>query len=596
MKKLLITLAFLVIGLYPQQAHAACTHVGTMWTAASAVETDVRSCLNAAIQCGDTVVIPNSMGTVHWSTRVLGSPPTGCSANQGFTITGVTVCNGTPGVPTTSCTDSTVISLDSSDATFDIGDINNGSTSTCSNTSFCYLTALTFINGAKSSSGQVQVIGTHGQVSYRLYHFHFLSSLTNVGSVGVEVGVSQYGLIDHMLDDDTAVTGASGPIRVNGDYATQGYRPWTDVTNPGSNEDAIIEDSTFNFNQGTTEGIVDGYAGCKVTFRYNVILNNEYGGWHGTDSGGIRGCVMEEIYNNTFTNNSGATLQFFNTRSGTLFLFNNVLNGSSSYTPVDLQYFRILGQVNSSTWGTAGPAINWTPVDTNTSTGCGNTACAALVTLNAPDWQASHSYTCSPSVPCFIAPSLTNPGSGAGQGGFNFESTSNCTSGSSHPNPWTTTFPAGTQSDGGCTWTNIGGSTLASPNPGVAFGFCVLNPDTPASSNSTCNALSGGDTATRYFDANGGVYPFRDQPGRVHNQVLLPNYEWNNTGTQVPSPMLTTDSATATQIVSGRDFFLATPAPSYTPYTYPDPLQGAAPPTTPVTQGSAAAMFVYNKE
>lgn len=57
------------------------------------------------------------------------------------------------------------------------------------------------------------------------------------------------------------------------------------------------------------------------------------------------------------------------------------------------------------------------------------------------------------------------------------------------------------------------------------------------------------------MDNAGGTYPFRDQPGRIHNQVLAPNYEWLNTGAGLPSPVLTTDSGTASVIVANRDYY-----------------------------------------
>ena len=82
----------------------------------------------------------------------------------------------------------------------------------------------------------------------------------------------------------------------------------------------------------------------------------------------------------------------------------------------------------------------------------------------------------------------------------------------------------------------MGGGTTPSAAPGIAAGFCAANPDTMALLNSICAALVPGDTATRYFDNNGGTYPFRDQPGRVHNQALAPNYAWGNSGSGTAEP------------------------------------------------------------
>ena len=72
---------------------------------------------------------------------------------------------------------------------------------------------------------------------------------------------------------------------------------------------------------------------------------------------------------------------------------------------------------------------------------------SGLVESASPDWAASTSYASG----AYIFPSLNNVG------GYWFESSAGCTSGTSEPNPWNQTF-GGTSSDGSCIWTNVGSS------------------------------------------------------------------------------------------------------------------------------------------
>jgi hypothetical protein len=553
---------FLVVGFCcPNVSHASCLGSSPTWTAASTSSTDVQSCFNEPLQCGDIIIIPAGSST--WTTSVsLSALPVGCASTQGVTVQGQTVCNGTPGVQVSSCVDNTNITLSGGSHGLDI--------SNCSNTSFCTVTGITFILGTNYSNGAFGLYGTRGQVSFRVHHFHFINTSVSGGVMLFMNG--GYGLVDHYLTDDTNSGTAATPINVGGDFPSRGYANWNDPTVFGSNQSIIIEDSRANYSNASDEGFFDCYYGGKVTVRYNLINGNQMGGWHGTDSGWYRGCVLGEIYNNTITNSSGTSERVMNVRSGTLLFFNNTVSGSTGYSPIALQYYRMSeqGPIESGTWGSAGRGLNWTPISSDPTN-----ILSDINTLNAPDWAANHSYAAG----SVVGPLSNNSGLGNGAGGFNYQVSGNCTSGANEPN-WNQTV-AGTQSDGSCTWVNVGGGTTPSATP---YGFCAANPDTPAISNATCNALTPGDTATRNFDSNGGSYPFRDQPCVVHNQVVKGCYAWNNSGSALPSPVLNTDAGTSNIIVSGRDYFF-TPMPGYTPYTYPDPLQtggaGTQPPLPP---------------
>jgi len=541
MKKLLFVVILMLLGSVGLHAQT-CTASST---SASAVQTALNSCI-----AGGTVIIPAGSST--WTTQV-SIAPTGPLTIQGAT-TCTAGCAAGSGGSGLAFTDNTNITLSNSTTALFIGP--------CSSTAFCTITGITFIYGTANSNGAIAIEGTHGQVSFRFHHNHFKSSL----GTGVDLyAYNGYGLIDHYLVSDTSTAGSeSSPLNFGGDFPSGGYANWNDATNPGSNQSVIVEDSNFSStNGGSSEGVFDGYYGCKFTLRYSIATNFQLGGWHGTDSGGFRSCVLGEIYNNSITNNSGISSIVMNTRGGTLLFSNNTIGvGTSWSSGIDLQYYRYGANFAPTwaSWGEGFAGLNWTPT----------TVGGTLLTLGASDWQASHSYAAS----AVIGPTSNNAGA------FNYQNQgSSCTSNGARP-AFTQTAAA-TTSDNTCTWKNVGGSTAAGPG---GAGFCAVNPDTTCSSNSTCNALSSGDTCSRFMDSAGGTYPFRDQPGLIHNQAVYGNYAWNNTlpASLSASSLLGTDSATSSIIQSGRDYFNNAAPSGYTPYTYPDPLQaGTAAPLPP---------------
>lgn len=545
MRRYLFILALLC---FAPLARAACSGSSPTWTAASASATDVQACFNETLTCGDTINIPS--GSATWSTQVTLTPPTGCAANQGVTVVGATTCTGSACNPgsggsglNSAFTDNTNITLSDISGAFIIGP--------CSNTSFCDISDVTFINGNASSHGQIQAQGTHGQVSFRLHHIHFKDS---TGDGGVAITANDgYGLIDHYLFNETAASNEVTPINVGGDFPSGGTLNWQDTTNFGSNQGIIVEDSyATTTNGGSTEGFYDGYYGGKITVRDSIINNMELGGCHGSDTAYWRSCVLQELYDLTISNCPSATSDgIMNNRGGGEVFWGNTVTGTCGSMP--LQYYRIGAQGNNEGWGTASEGLNWSWTTVN---GAG----LAPLTLNASDWVALNSYTCSSSSPCIVGPTSNNTGA------FNYESTANCVSGASRPSPFNQTYNA-TTSDGTCSWLNIGGTTTAGAG---SAGWLSSAPDTTCTSGGSC---------TRYADNTNGTYPFRDQPGFCHNQVSCPIYAWSNSGAGLPSPLLSVAASNTSMITLNTDYFLNTAMPGYTAYTYPDPLQGAVSPT-----------------
>ncbi len=485
--------------------------------AASCSSSDVQTAISSA-GSGDTVNVP--AGTCTWTAQV--SVPTA------ITLQGQTVCTGSgdPSVGSISCTDNTVINIG----------IAQGLHVQAPSGGVVTVTGFTFIAGYATYNGNIDLQGQHGQVGFRFHHNHVQMPTSSAVAVTAYDG---YGLIDNNYFQDNVSSGAGAvPLNFGGDFTTRGYQNWNDPTNLGTNQAIYAEANYYTTSHQSTEGFFDAYYGAKMVVRYNTIVGNEMGGWHGTDSGQYRSPVLGEIYNNSISDSSGTTMGLMGIRGGMLLFYNNSIGGSNSWTSIALQYYRIAEQISAetSTWGIAAVGLDWTPVSATPTS-----VKSDLNTLNAPDFQAGHSYAAG----AVVGPLSNNSGA------FNFQNTSACTSGT-YPSSWNQSVAGTTTDSGNCVWENVGGSTAAAPG---GMGFCAANPDTACSSDSTCSLLSSGDTCSRHFDTNGGVYPFRDQPGRVHNQVLAPNYEWGNTGANLPSCVLATDNATTSVIVANRDYY-----------------------------------------
>ena len=501
--------------------------------AASASSSDVQTAVNNCQVTGGYVDIP--AGTATWSSQV-SITPTGSLTTQGATVcTGG--CSPGSGGSGLAFTDNTVITLSDASGALNI-------TGCSSSSAFCRLTNLSFINGTAASHGQIHVEGTHGQVSFRLDHFHFTDSL---GTSGVMVSMLDgYGLVDHFLSNNTASSGETTPINIGGDFPTGGTINWQDATNFGSNQSIIIEDSEALCTNGcSTEGFFDGYQGGKVTIRNSIINGMELGGCHGSDTAYWRSCVLQEFYNLQLLNCPSATsFGISNNRGGGEVFWGNTVTGSCSANV--LQYLRVGGiNPNSAEWGVGLNGLNWSWTTTN---GPG----LAPYSLNASAYQTSHTYA---------AGSVTTDSNGncnlyTSAGGTTSSAAPACPS---YYNTVTDT--------GGVVWQNVGGTTAAGAG---AAGWVSGAPD------STCTS---GGSCTVYADGN--ACGFRDQPGCVHNQALVPIYAWSNTGSGLPNPIFTVYSGNGSAIVQNTNYFNNTAMPGYVPYTYPDPLTAGGVVATP---------------
>ncbi len=476
---------------------------------ATPTQSSVQNCLNT-IASGGTVNI--SAGSASWNA----SPAVTVSAKK-VTIIGATTCTGTgdPGGGTSgvvSCTDNTNITLTACGAMALTGSASN----------FVDVSGITFIDNVQcfGNPGVVNMLGTHGQQSFRFHHNHIKGSASQE-TVGMSVQ-NGYGLVDHNYFQD--IGGNLIPLNTFGDMASNGYQNWTDPSQIGTNNAIYIEQNYYTIAVTNNEGFIDCYFGAKNVVRFNTINGTEIGGCHGTDTHS-RSPVYWEEYGNHITNNTGnGPYEMGHERGGTSLVWREHVDGSTFWSKWTLAYNRLTQQVGAeiSNWGAAAPGLNWTPTAINSTDN----------TLNAPAFISSHAY---------------NTHDVFTSGGTNWEVSSNCTSGSA-PSAAQGSFTT----TGSCTVQNVAGVTTASPAPGVSAGFDPANPDTQG----TTSAF------TRFFDANGGVYPYRDQPCVGHNQVNMPCYEWLNSVPGSLVPLFHTDGAVS--VVANRDYYDYTGSTSVT--------------------------------
>jgi hypothetical protein len=568
--------------------------------AASCNAADVQAAINAAVD-GDTVAVPS--GTCSWTTAVsvgvqTGWNPTVIQGMKAITLQGQTVCFGTP---VSSCSDTTAITLNVS-----------GSSSISlwvSPTNFVRLTGFTFtITAAYPYNGEIGFSGVSWPpgVDFRLDHNHFIFT----GAAVAVLVASAYGLADHNLFDiGSAPNGNS--FAFHGDQGSGGFQSWQTPMALGSIDAIYVEDSSFNCSAYNTEAPVDAYTGARFVFRHNRVNSCSGLGGHGTDSGGYRSVFSVEDYDNAYANNLGSSFSpAYYSRGGTLLSWSNTYAGTP-WSGISLNCYRCGAEVtDTGQWGIA-DGTPWLLGSTDPTASAGR-----INSTDSPDWQANYSY----SNLAYILPLANNSAS------YNYSAQGACTSGSSEPS-FNQTI-GGTTTDGSCTWLNEGGGPA-----GVGAHWCVINRDAPAMADSTCSAITPGDTASTFFDGSGaGGYPGRDQPGRTHNQALAPVYEWLNSldygiggnpssyiaanrdyyvytsnfngssgvgsGTLAQRPTTctplvaywATDTSTLYQCTSANAW-----TAYYTPYVYPHPLQGGSsntqPPSTP--SGSIFAPRAY---
>jgi len=490
--------------------------------AASPSRVDVGTAVAAAVD-GDTVVVP--AGTASWTSTLL--------ITKGITIQGATTIGGTRDNPIVS--DATII-LDNVPRTSTLpailkATINLGK-------SF-RLSGFTFRRGTLTTiapNGGIRLTGT--SQAMRVDHCHFDGLYQNPN---ISTGMGWiYGVIDHCVLDLTVEGAESFSVQHDtwGGISIFGDGSWADDTYFGSEKFLFIEDCTFNRTAG---GGLDCYSGGRYVARYNRF-NNMGTQTHGTETTSRhRSARAIEIYNNTFNWTVGPA-RAGELRGGCLLTHDNIWTGSVRIeNGISLNCYRLYYPF--TVWAAASGANT---LDSNDSHGvylsgkAGTGSGTNTLVVPGAAWSPNQwvGYTAINTARIF------STGTGKGQ----------------HPSSWILSNTSNT-------------IKVKSDN----------NTDGPDTS------FAAGDT----FELR-KVLVALDQPGRGKgglitasdpmasgvswpNQALDPVYSWNNKRVSDHSDVLL--GSVSPTVIEGRDFYNNTPKPGYTPYKYPHPLTGLAPPS-----------------
>lgn len=341
-KNLSATLLVLFLCLYSQNSRAADIN------AASCSQADVNAAI-ASASAGDRVLVP--AGTCTYTTIKSMTPSV--TINKAITVQGQTVCTGR--AATLACTDNTVINdgtgTASSEDPIDIISSN------------ARLTGITIIDSRGVSDPKAYINVVSDITGWRVDHVHIKS---NIGGTGTGEGVEAkgYGLIDHVYVQNV---GTAFPCYGSSthDSSYPGDYSWKQPMTLGTSSACYIEDSEINNTAAVLNG-QDDYAGARFVFRYNDVQGTNIAN-HGLDSGGLRGGMQSEVYNNTFENSGTHISQWWVARAGTFMIFNNMISpaGGSYDTFLDLRNYR--SDCNSGECGTWGNCDGSSIEDQNTT-------------------------------------------------------------------------------------------------------------------------------------------------------------------------------------------------------------------------------------
>ena len=327
------------------------------------------------------------------------------------------------------------------------------------------------------------------------------------------------GLIDHVT---CTVTGAIQCFNIHGPTGA-----WTFGHNPGTNHMVHIEDSTCNYPVGAiADACIDSTVGYgNVAFRYNTI--NHIGlGFHGVDSS-PRGPHLIELYRNKFAKPSGSNTRMSNFRSGPDLMFDNVATGSYTAGSIALEIYR--ARTDQSNYGAAGGPCNG---------------------LNAWDGNEIANGALGEGYPCldqvgWYFPNTANGATAVQRPAYLFNNTINGTDTAAAPS----VFAGSTKLQTDYMHNNV--DYYGTVGAACSGGSCTTG-------------VGRGTLAARPASCTTGVgYWATDQGGN-----------WNTS---------TTDAAFNPSGAAGEDgaLYKCTATNTwtlyYTPYTYPHPLQGAAP-------------------
>ena len=512
--------------------------------AASCSQTDVQAALNAAT-AGATVNIP--AGTCTWTTPVSIYP----AIAPNVSVIGQTTCTGAG--QTLSCTDKTIIIDSINRSSGDPAGLNI----TLPTTGTFRLSGITWRSGGSNSYSDNGILrlGPDGNYSpvARLDHMHF----DNVRYVGWATS-NVSGVADHIRYDMVSGTAdnSTRPMGIDQDNTR-----WNQATNFGTQSSWFyVEDSYFS------NGIAnDCFSSGKQVYRYNYMTNSGLQ-QHGTGhAGSNRGCRAMEVYGNNINGGATSHTTAFGYYSGPMVMFGNSV-GSGTFNSA----YQLTSTRSSNYTYSQGP----TPGD--------HGYCGSAFNGTASQWDGNNpvstGYPCLDQVGRGIGdllssdfPTLTN-------------STLGCIVNDAYPGhcsawPRQALEPAYEWSDTGSTITGAWDSVYNGPiTKNVDYYTDHSNTNCSPGAASCTAGIGVGTLAQRPANCTTGA----ESGGGVGWWATDQGGNWNTANGTANDGALYKCTATNTWTLY------------YTPYTYPNPLQGGGgggdttPPSTPTNLAASA--------
>jgi hypothetical protein len=332
------------------------------YTAASCSQSDVNAIVNGPTHTavdGDTIIIPATSCT--WTSGIT------VPSNIGITITGT----GTPnsGASTTgasaSCASGATITINGGFTAFGMTPTYGNSTSrlSCMTISYSAGAAIGFkILGSCTSIGCPNL--RMDNITFSNWGGH-----TNAGeSYGIGAIGDMFGVLDHNTINGTVGDYLQLAEMSNASFlgvGSYGDNSWHVAENYGTADFLFVENNQFNDagcceSEGSAGGL-SNEGGPRAVVRFNAFANmddlNFAMGFHGTESSGRpRGVRTAEFYDNTFSCAASTNcIQAAGLRSGTGYVWGNAISVPSGAT---LQQFFTL-----TTYRVQGSPGGWTPCD-----------------------------------------------------------------------------------------------------------------------------------------------------------------------------------------------------------------------------------------
>ena len=352
-----------------------------------------------------------------------------------------------------------------------------------------------------------------------------------VSAYGESLNTYPTGLVDHCTFTNMRVLVLGTAYQLTETNGTTQHYLWAQPLNMGTADAVYVEDCTFTSSVSNANCIDADYGG-KFVFRHNTVTGF-YIEFHSVFTQNRAGRLWE-IYNNTMVQNSTNQYAPFRIRGGTGVVFNNVVTGTWGYTSIGLDIVR--GDENNDTLGSP-PGFAYGVTLSNLTF----SAAAKSITRSSGSFPLA---TAIPSAVCGLLAGdvIQVEGSVSNNGQY--------------------TIAAVTAS----TITTVENLVDESPGATVHIHMPWDGIDGYPARDQIGRGQDAGQCTGNLF-AKGNTY---------YSQASVPAYEWNNTynGSLMHFAVIL-GTLSASSIQANRDYYNATQNPSYTPYTYPHPLQGS---------------------